>query len=200
VTNRERGTRGFEVISPVVLGYLAKYCQGAEHARPIARIAADLAVLGIACDARAVRDAAADLSATGFPVGTTCGPQPGVFLCVTGRDFGRAYRNLCSRLRVQARRARAFKAAAREVLSGQRRFDFSEAAARLEAIEAAPLLAALEGNADASGCIQAGVFGQSEVSPDGGQETAAGAGSGLFIGTSGGSRRPVGLPSSTPMR
>jgi hypothetical protein len=147
VNSRVRGTRAFEVVSPVVLGYLAKYCQGAEHARPIARIAADLAVLGIACDARAVRDAAAHLSATGFPVGTTCGHPPGVFLCVTGRDFGRAYRHLCSRLRAQARRARAFKSMARAVLSGQREFNFAEAAAHLEAIEEAPLLAALEGSA-----------------------------------------------------
>lgn len=147
MSSRQPRSRGFEVISPAVLGYLAKYCQGAEHARPIARIAADLAVLGIACDARAVRDAAADLSATGYPVGTTCGLRPGVFLCIKGRDFRRAYRNLCSRLRPQARRARAFKTMAREVLAGQKRFDFTEAAARLEAIEAAPLWAALEGSA-----------------------------------------------------
>ena len=44
------------------------------------------------------------------------------------------------------------------------------------------------GSADAAG--------QSGPAPDGAQETAARVGSGLFIGTSGGSPRPVGLPSS----
>jgi len=196
----ERRTRAFDPLGPVVLGYLVKHCKGADHARPIARIARDLAVLGISCDDRAVRDAAADLSATGFPVGTTCSAQSGVFLCTTGRDFARAYRNLCSRVRVQARRARAFKCMAREVLGGQRHFNFTEAAARLEAVEAAPLLAALDDGAATGSCVRAAVFGQSGPAPDGNQEAAAGVGEPIFIGTSGEESPALGSGSSTQKR
>jgi hypothetical protein len=133
----------------VVLGYLRKHCRGAARARTMPRIARDLSVLGIECDAgtvrsgRAVRDALAELSAAGFPVGTTCGSPAGAFVCETGRDFAVAYRNLLGRIHPQVRRAKAFKVAARETLNGQRSFDFSEAEERLRELERAPLLAGL---------------------------------------------------------
>jgi hypothetical protein len=75
------------LLQVITLGYLVKYCAGARRARTVARIAGDLAALSIDCDARAVRDALADLSAAGFPVGTTYGNPAGAFVCETGRDF-----------------------------------------------------------------------------------------------------------------
>lgn len=122
-----------------VLGYLHKWCRGVLAARPQAMIARHLQTLGLVqMQARDVREAVAALSLEGWPVGTS---PAGCFLCIEGRDFRAAYRNLYGRLREQAKRCRVFKATAREYLAGQRRFDFSPALTRLEDLGERPLLA-----------------------------------------------------------
>jgi hypothetical protein len=129
-------------LEAVTLGYLRKWCHGVGGARPQATIAQHLRSLGLAqTTPRDVREAVAALSLQGWPVGTS---PAGCFLCIEGRDFRVAYRNLYGRLREQAKRCRAFKATARAALSGQRRFDFTDAEARLEAYSDRPLLAAQE--------------------------------------------------------
>jgi len=124
----------------VLLGYLVKFCLGEGAARTQGRIASDLRGLGLDVDARAVRDMMGELVDEGYPVGTTSAKPPGAFVCVGRRDFRRGYRNLYSRVRAQAKRCQKFKAMAREILSGQRRFDFLEARAFFADLEAAPLL------------------------------------------------------------
>lgn len=132
-----------DLVGALVLGYLSKYSQGRPAARTQGRIAADLWALGLAVNARGIRDALGVLAEAGWPVGTTSGRPAGAFLCVTSRDFRIAYRNLVWRIRRQARRARRFKAAAREILSGQKRLDFGEAREAFADLERAPLLAGL---------------------------------------------------------
>jgi hypothetical protein len=134
---------GFEA---AVLGYLHKWCRGVLGARPQATIAQHLQMLGLAqTSARDVREAVAALSMEGWPVGTS---PTGCFICLEGRDFRAAYRNLYGRLREQAKRCRTFKTTAREYLAGQRRFDFAPAAARFADLGERPLFAS--GPVDAS--------------------------------------------------
>lgn len=123
----------------LLLGFLAKHCQGEEKARTQWQIAVALNTLGLNITTRDVRDAAAALVDQGYPVGTT---TKGCFICMDGRDFRYAYRNLAQRMRAQGHRARRFKVLAREALNGQSRFDFAEAERRFADLEAAPLLAA----------------------------------------------------------
>jgi hypothetical protein len=135
-----------QVLPVALLGYLRKHCQGAAAARKLPRIARDLEALGLAAGSRDVREALAELRLDGWPVGTTCGEPADAFLCVSGADYRRAYRNLYGRLRVQARGCRRFKRTFQEAASGQRRFDFSAAEQKYSDLVAAPLLAA-EGGA-----------------------------------------------------
>jgi len=122
----------------VLLGYLRKHCQGEAAARTQGKIARDLQALGLAVEPRDVRDAAAVLVDAGFPIGTS---EKGCFICISGRDFRHAYKNLATRMRAQGRRCRRFKAIAREALTGQRTFDFAAAEQKYADLEAAPLLA-----------------------------------------------------------
>jgi len=127
------------ILPVLLLGFLAKHCQGEGRAKTQRQIAIALNALGLNISTRDIRDAAAFLVDQGFPVGTS---GRGCFLCETGRDFRHAYKNLATRMRAQGRRARRFKQTYRETLSGQRRFDFAEATRRYTDLESAPLLAA----------------------------------------------------------
>lgn len=126
----------------ILLGYLRKHCPGEDRARTQRRVAIDLNSLGLNITSRDVRDGVAGLVDLGFPIGTS---TRGVFICQDGRDFRHAYRNLAQRMRAQGRRCRRFKTTAREILNGQRVFDFAEAERRYADLEREPLLARAEG-------------------------------------------------------
>jgi len=128
-----------QLVQRLVLGFLAKYARGRDRAASHARIAAHLRGLSLDVDVRAVQDATTALRLEGLPVGTSSGS--GCFLCVAAVDFRTGYRNLYGRLRTQAKGCRRFKETARAFLSGQRVFDFAEAAGFLGEIEDAPLTA-----------------------------------------------------------
>jgi hypothetical protein len=140
----------------ILLGYLKKFCQGEGAARTQRRITIDLNSLGLNITTRDVRDGAAALVDLGFPVGTTI---RGCFICMDGRDFQHAYRNLAQRMRAQGHRARRFKVLAREALNGQKKFDFAEAERRYADLEAAPLLAAETLTGARCSTTRGGVYG-----------------------------------------
>jgi len=129
---------GPDALGFLLAGYLQKYCRGADRARAQGRIARDLRALGIACDARAVRDACAALRLAGCPVGTG---TRGVFVCESRRDFRVGYRNLYARLRSQAKGCRAFRETYRRAVSGQAGFDFAPSLDAFWQVESVPLLA-----------------------------------------------------------
>lgn len=124
----------------LICGYLHKNCRGRAAARTQKKIAADFQALGLALPTRDVRDALARLVRAGWPIGTCCGKPKGAFVCETAADFAVGYANLVERVRTQAARARGFRVIAREVLTGQRRFNFVEARQLLADLEARPLL------------------------------------------------------------
>ncbi|MCX5673439.1 MAG: hypothetical protein NTX87_00365 [Planctomycetota bacterium] len=144
-----------DVLEVLLAGYLAEHCRGRQRARTQARIARDLRGLALDVTPRDVQDAVARLRLAGCSVGTA---DAGVFLCADRRDWRVAYRNLYGRLRTQARGARAFRETFRRAVGGQAVFDFAEAAARLEAIESAPLFAQVEVHTRGSqpGCAERG--------------------------------------------
>lgn len=126
-----------DLLQLVLLGYLRRYCAGEAAARTQDRIAGDLKTLGIYATSRDVREAVSALGLAGRPVGTSV---QGAFICVSVRDWRRAYRTLYSHLRTQGRRCRRFRQTFREASNGQRCFDFAEAENLFAEIEAAPLL------------------------------------------------------------
>lgn len=132
-------------LEAITLGYLAKHCRGAAAARKIWKIAEELAALGLPnASERSVREALAEMRLRGLPVGTTCGDPPGAFVCERPADYRLAYRNLYSRLRVQARGCRRFRRTFREAVARQFKFPFAEAEQAYRRLTEAPLLARLE--------------------------------------------------------
>jgi len=123
----------------LLAGYLGKHCRGHQRARTQRRITADLRTLGVEMTVREVRDLLAEMAMGSLPVGTD---THGAFLCVGRADFRRAYRNLYSRVREQAKRCRRFRRTFAEFTGGQLGFDFDDAERRYTDLQATPLLAA----------------------------------------------------------
>ena len=132
-------------LEALVLGYLAKHCRGAAAARKIWKLAEDLTVLGAPnANERAVREALAELRLRGLPVGTTSGDPPGAFICEKPADYRLAYRNLYSRLRVQARGCRRFRRTFYDATARQFKFTFVGAEEAYRLLAEAPLLSCLK--------------------------------------------------------
>lgn len=108
----------------MLLGYLHRYCRGAGRARTYARLRADMAEIGVPIGEREMYGLVGALVLKGRPVATT---PAGAYVWQSARDVRAGLRHLVGRVVKQHRRIKAYKATAREGLSGQAYLDLADA-------------------------------------------------------------------------